>query len=304
MAALLLRQRGLWFTVLMAALSLGIALIPTGRHELSVQRSFFGVLKLTDTGDPVIGPVRLMFHGTTLHGAQALSPERRCQPLTYYAPQTGIGQTVIGLQATHPKLRMGVVGLGVGSLARYTRAGDEIDFFEIDPLVVREATDPRHFTYTTTCARGAVRYVMGDARLTLSRLPPQQFDLLVVDAFSSDTVPAHLLTVEALRVYLARLKPDGVLLLHLSNRHLDLRDPVMSGLRAAGANSLTQHSRVHPVSFIAYAETQTVIASRSPAALSRFAADPRWVKRDPGPTRPWTDDYSNLIGPLLQGLRK
>lgn len=301
--AVLLRNRGLWFTVVIAALSLGIALIPSGRQELSVQRSFFGVLKLTDTGDPVIGPVRLMFHGTTLHGAQALSPARHCQPLTYYAPQTGIGQTVVGVQAAHPTVRIGAVGLGVGSLASYTRPGDEIDFFEIDPLVVREASNPRRFTYTSACARGAVRYVLGDARLTLSRLPERSFDLLVIDAFSSDTVPAHLLTLEALKIYLARLQPDGVLILHLSNRHLDLRNPVIAGLKAAGVHSLTQHSKVHPQSFIAYAETQTVIASRSPAALARFASDPRWVDRDPGQTRAWTDDYSNLVGPLIAGLR-
>ena len=302
--AVFLRDRGLWFTILMAALSLGLALIPTGRQELSVQRSFFGVLKVTDTGDPVIGPVRLMFHGTTLHGAQALSSARQCQPLTYYAPQTGIGQTVVGVRAAHPHLRMGVVGLGVGALASYTRPGDAIDFFEIDPLVVREASNPQRFTYTTACARGAVRYVLGDARLTLNRLPPGRFDLLVIDAFSSDTVPAHLLTVEALKIYLARLQPDGVLLLHLTNRHLDLRDPVIAGLKAAGAKTLTQRSPAHPRSFIAYAATQTVIASRSPAALARLAADPRWVDHDPGQTKPWTDDYSNLIGPLIAGLRQ
>ena len=302
-AAILLRNRGLWFTVLLGGLSLGIALVPSGREEVSVQRSFFGVLRLTDTGDPVVGPVRMMFHGTTIHGAQSLSPARRCQPLTYYAPQTGIGQTVIGMQAVHPAIRIGAVGLGVGSLASYTRPGDEIDFFEIDPLVIREASNPQRFTYTTACAKGVVRYVLGDARLTLSRLPEQRFNLLVIDAFSSDTVPAHLLTVEAMKMYLARLEPDGVLLMHLSNRHLDLRDPVIAGLRAAGARTLTQHSKVHPRSFIAFADTQTVMASRSRAALAPFAADPRWVDRNPGQTRPWTDDYSNLIGPLIAGLR-
>ena len=119
---------------------------------------------------------------------------------------------------------------------------------------------------------------------------------------ASDAVPTHLLTTEALQLYLSRLKPDGVLLIHLTNRRLDLRDTVIAGLNRLGAYSLTQKSPSNPRSILVSAATTVVIASRSPAAMARFTADPRWRHRDPGKVRPWTDDYSNLIGPMLAGL--
>ena len=300
--AILMRNRAVWFTLMIGALSIlaEVSLAPS--QNLQVTRSFFGVLKLSEIQDGQLGPVRTMLHGTTLHGAQTLRPQTSCQPLTYYAPSTGIGQTVVGLQAERPTLNMSVVGLGAGALAAYVRPGDHLRFYEIDPQVVSAASDPHRFTYTTACSATKVDYVVGDARLTLGTAPAGQLDLLVIDAFSSDAVPTHLLTTEALRLYLSRLKPDGVLVLHLTNRRLDLRDTVIAGLNSLAAHSLTQKSPSDPHSIFVAAATTVVIASRSPTALARFKADPRWHDRDPGKVRPWTDDYSNLIGPMLAGL--
>jgi spermidine synthase len=301
--ALLVRNRAVYFTLIIAALWVSLTGMTTQGRNMIVQRSFFGVLKVAEAGDPKLGDVRLMYHGTTIHGAQGLAPARRCQPLTYYAPATGIGQTVTRLEQQHPALNMVVVGLGTGAIASYVRPTDHLSFFEIDPLVVEAARDPRQFTYVSQCAKSPVGFQTGDARLTLNHLPAGQLDLLMIDAFSSDTVPAHLLTVEAVRMYLSKLKPDGVLLLHLTNRHLELRDPVIAALEQAGARTLTQKSPADPVSFLTTSATTVVIASRASTSLAPFAADSRWSRRDPGQARAWTDDYSNLLGALVAGLQ-
>ena len=159
---------------------------------------------------------------TSVQGRPGPAPRYRCQPLVYYAHETPIGQVFDEIQRTRPAVNIGAVGLGTGSVAAYVRATDRMTFFEIDPLVLRIANDPAHFTYTTECARSRPQFVIGDARLTLQRQAPNQYDILLIDAFSSDSIPAHLLTVESIRMYLQRLRPNGILILHLSNRNLNL----------------------------------------------------------------------------------
>lgn len=269
-------------------------------------RSFFGVLRQSQANVPALGgEVRMLAHGTTLHGAQAQAPAWRCRPLVYYTPLTPIGQVFTALGRERPALRIGAVGLGTGSVAAYVRPGDHLTFFEIDPLVIRVATDPRHFSYTSRCARGQVDYVVGDARLTLARQPTDAFDILLIDAFSSDAVPTHLLTVEAVRGYLTHLKPDGVLILHLSNRNLDLKGPAQAVAHAAGGSALLQQRRIKAGQGMFWeADEDAVIVGRSPAALRRFMADPRWTATNPFRVRPWTDDYVNLPGALWRRLRE
>jgi spermidine synthase len=193
--------------------------------------------------------------------------------------------------------------MGAGTVAAYTRPGDSLRFFEIDPLVVRLAGDPRYFSYINGCARGRIDHVLGDARLTLSQEPKDQFDILLVDAFSSDSVPAHLLTVEAMRSYLAHVKPDGVVIMHLSNRNLELMQPVSATAQAAGGAALEQAYRPPPNSIdkIDTGEDAVIIA-RNAAALSPYRADPRWRPADPHGVQAWTDDYTNLIGALIRGI--
>jgi SAM-dependent methyltransferase len=298
------RADGLMFCAALAALSLGANAASDRATTTKSWRSFFGVLRISEARAAGLGgPVRMLVHGATLHGAEALNPAFRCRPLVYYAPLTPIGQVFRKLQSERPALEIGVAGLGTGAVAAYVRPADRLRFFEIDPLVIRIATDPRYFAYTTRCARGRVDYVLGDARLGLARQPAATFDLLLIDAFSSDAVPTHLLTVEALRGYLRRLKPDGVLVLHLSNRHLDLKDPAQAAAHAAGAAALLQEHRVRPGQGGDWeTDEDAVIIGRSAAALRPFAADSRWRAADPHQVRPWTDDYVNLPGALWRRL--
>jgi hypothetical protein len=298
-AALVLRDRGLWMAVLLGLVAAGGQIGETGR-TVNIERSFFGVSKIIDANDPVLGPVRKMVHGTTLHGAQALTPGRECQTMTYYNPSTAIGQTITGLEAHNPSMNMAVVGLGAGAMANYVRASDHLAFFEIDPVVARLANDPKYFTFTTHCAKGPLSFHMGDARLTLAPLPTHQLDLLMVDAFSSDAVPAHLLTVESVKMYLSKVKPGGLVLFHLSNRHLELRDPVIAAIAEAGGVSLQQRSTAPSNKTVAATSSVVVIASPTAEGLATFRADPRWTTRDPGTVKAWTDDYMNLIGAMLR----
>jgi len=304
-AAYLLRRHALLFFAVIAILSIGAAAAADRTTPLQTWRSFFGVLRISGTQVPALGgPVRMLSHGTTLHGAEAVTPRWRCNPLVYYAPSAPIGQVFLAQQREKPALRIGAVGLGTGSVSAYVRKGDRLTFFEIDPLVVRISTDPSHFAYTTRCAQGPVDYLLGDARLTVAKQPPDIFDILLIDAFSSDAVPTHLLTQEAVRGYLTHLKPDGVLILHLSNRNLDLDGPAQAVAKAAGGVALIQHYRPKPGQDLGGwpSPEDAVIVARSSAGLARFAHDQRWEPTDPTAVRPWTDDYTNLFGALWRRL--
>ncbi|HEX5379298.1 MAG TPA: fused MFS/spermidine synthase, partial [Phenylobacterium sp.] len=305
-AAFLIRRRALVFFALVAILSVAEGRVGNRFESNNTSRSFFGVLKESYLLVPGLGgQVRMLAHGTTLHGAQAQDPRYRCRPLLYYAPETPIGQVFKQVRKDKPQIRVGAVGLGTGSVAAYTRPGDRLTFFEIDPLVIRISTDPAHFSFTTECARGTIDYVVGDARLTLARQPRDAYDILLIDAFSSDSVPAHLLTVEAVRGYLTHIRPDGVLVLHLSNRNLELAGPAMAVAHAAGGQALVQHHDSAPDSPALWESPEdALIIARNPQALAAFAADPRWRRTDPTQARPWTDDYTNIAGAMLKRLEE
>ncbi len=194
--------------------------------------------------------------------------------------------------------------MGAGTVAAYTRLGDALRFYEIDPLVIRTASDPAQFSYVNGCAQGEVDTVLGDARLNLAREPSQRFDLLLVDAFSSDAIPAHLLTAEAMQLYLDRIKPNGVIVMHLTNRHLELIEPVSATVRAAGGVALVQRHRPEGADPIVEAAEDAMVIARDPRALEAFAADPRWTTPPQSTARVWTDDYVNLFGALLRGLER
>ena len=201
-------------------------------------------------------------------------------------------------------IAIGAVGLGTGTVSTYVRPTDKLTFFEIDPLMLRIATDPKNFSYISACADGPIGFVLGDARLTVTRQPNDSFDILLIDAFSSDAIPAHLLTVEAVRTYLTKIKPDGVVILHLSNRNLELRTPAMAVAKAAGGSWLMQRHNADPASPRLWESGEdAVIVGRSGAALAAYEADERWSRPDPGAARPWTDDYTNLAGALVAQLK-
>ncbi len=304
-SAFMVRGRALMFFAIVAILSYASEITADRTDTRQSRRSFFGVLKISETFIPNIGgKVRMLAHGTTLHGAQAQDPKYRCQPMVYYAPRTPIGQVFRAKEAQSQALRIGAVGLGTGSVAAYVRPGDRLTFFEIDPLVVSISTDPKLFSYTTECAKGPVDYVIGDARLTVAKQPAGSFDILLIDAFSSDAVPAHLLTVEAVRGYLTKLKPDGILILHLSNRNLDLMGPAQAVARKAGGWALAQEFRPKKDPHGSWESPEdAVIVAKTHEALAGFMATGQWKRADPFKARPWTDDYTNLAGSLYSNLR-
>ncbi len=260
-------------------------------------RSFFGVVKVVDMSldDKPGADTRFMMHGTTIHGSQSLL-DNSLTPRTYYAPPTPIGQA---FRLFDDAKQVGIVGLGIGSTACYALPGQTWRFFEIDPLVVKVALDPARFTFLSSCQPNA-DIVVGDARIKLAAEPRGKFDLLLLDAFSSDSVPTHLLTREAMSLYLDRMSEDGVLVFHISNRHLELSQVVARVANAAGAQTLLQRFRPTKAEAAAGASrSEVVLVSRSQARLDRARAAGQWRDLPSDAGRPWTDDYSNIIGAML-----
>jgi SAM-dependent methyltransferase len=304
-AAFMVRRHALFLFAVVAVISIAGDAVADRVNTSKTWRSFFGVLSLSRTeADARGGEIRMLAHGTTLHGAQAVHPRWACQPMVYYTVGTPIGQVFIRHQEGRAATRIGAVGLGTGSEAAYVRPGDRLTFFEIDPLVIRIATDPDYFTYTTQCAQGPIDYVLGDARLTVAKQPDEAFDILLIDAFSSDAVPTHLLTVEAVQGYLRKLKPDGVLILHLSNRNLDLLGPAQAVVRAAGGHGYLQMRRVVGGDGFWEADEDAIVVGRTPEAVAAYGRDPRWLTLDATKARPWTDDYTNVPGALWRKLQE
>jgi hypothetical protein len=193
-----------------------------------------------------------------------------------------------------------VVGLGAGSLACYRQDGERWTFYEIDPTVIRIARDPRMFTFLSACA-SSVPVVLGDARLTLAAAETR-YDLIVLDAFSSDTIPVHLLTREALATYLSHLAPHGVLVIHGSNRHLDLMPVVAAAAQAAGLTALRKEEEIGELVSAQFKAGSSVVAlARDPVDLHGLAAGDGWRPLAPSAAvAPWTDDYSNVLGAMIR----
>jgi hypothetical protein len=289
------------------AVSIASLLIVAGgwqRIELSLSpgmmtRSFFGIYSIR----PGPHASRMLLHGTTLHGMQNLgSPERERMTTTYYAPGSGVGLAMRDLPALYgPNARVSLVGLGTGTLACYARPGQAWTFYEIDPAVVRIARDPRRFTFLTRCKPDA-RIEIGDARLLIGRERASAADLLVLDAFSSDSIPMHLLTLEAFGDYRRLLSRRGLLLVHISNRFLDLR-PVVAAAAAAGAwKAMLMSYRPDRAARARNEGASTWIAlSQSPDTLARLMRDSREHWDRLGRRRgfaAWTDNHASIL-PLV-----
>jgi hypothetical protein len=289
------RSRPIRFGLGMGAILL-VGFLWTGEQEeiLYKERSFFGIHKVVH--DPK-GGYHLLFHGTTLHGAQSLNPMRTHEPLTYFYPTGPLGQVFDIFPKNPDDAQVAIIGLGTGSSAGYARSGQHWTFYEIDPAVERIARDARYFTFLKDCLAN-IDVVLGDARLSLVNAPDHSYDLIVLDAFSSDAIPIHLLTREALNLYMDKLSESGVMVFHISNRYLDLK-PVLGNL-AHDANlpcfaqddmelsEAEKKAKKAP-------STWVVMARRSPA-LNLLAADHRWKPlSSSSKSRLWTDDFSNIL---------
>lgn len=261
-------------------------------RALHTERSFFGVHRVTL--DPT-GRHHLLIHGNTLHGQQSLDPSHRREPLTYYHRTGPVGQ-ILTTFAADPAKKIGAVGLGAGSLAAYAAPRQSWTYFEIDPVVERLARDPRYFTFLRD-SPGDLRIVLGDARLTLASAPDASFDVLVLDAFSSDAIPVHLVTREALALYRRKLAPRGLLACHISNLHLDL-EPVFADLAhdAHLACLVRDDTVISPEeSALGKAPSVWLVMASQPADLAALARDPRWRPARHDARAVWTDDYSSLL---------
>lgn len=302
--AFLLRDRAQAFTAALLMIGLSAQFVTRGYEDSYAERSFFGVMRVAVQQDERLGgDIHILTHGTTWHGAQARDARFDCQPSMYYHPLTPIGQSTEIVQARGPA-RIGVVGQGSGTMAAYKRAQDSMTFFEIDPMVDRMSRDPRWFTYISDCAVGEIDTVLGDARLTLEDQPAGAYDLLIIDAFSSDAVPTHLLTVEAIEGYLRLLKPEGVVLLHLSNRNLEIVLPTIAAAAALGRPALHGlYVEDNSMPQMAIASTEAVVISPTEAGLADFRGKPNWRDVPETAVRPWTDDYVNLFGALWRSFR-
>jgi hypothetical protein len=269
---------------------------PDARGLLAADRTFFGVLRVRADAS---GSQHVLMHGNTIHGEQSLDPMLGREPRTYYHRSGPIGQVIQAWAAKLRGGRIGVVGLGAGSLAAYVQPGQRWTFYEIDPGVVRIARDPSLFTYLRDCG-AACDIVLGDARLSLANGDPPTYGLLVLDAFSSDAIPVHLMTREALDLYLRRLDADGLLAFHISNRHLDLQ-PVLAALAAErGLVALVRRdSRTTEASERGQFPSEWLVMARRRESFASLASDPRWETPPvPAGTRIWADDYSDILAVL------
>jgi spermidine synthase len=283
------------------ALSLGAILLAgtwasDGGQTLHTERTFFGVYRVSVEGS---GRYRALFHGTTLHGMQATDRSRQADPLTYYHRTGPFGQAFTQLPNVSGAPEIAVVGLGVGSLATYATAGQRWTFYELDPAVERLARSAEYFTYMGKCA-DRCRVVLGDARISLASAKPNQYGLIVLDAFSSDAIPMHLMTSEAFTLYLSRLSHGGVLAFHISNRHLSLGPVVARLARLHGLTVLEQLDQVTAEeSTNGKSASEWVFMAENPTDLGPLVADKRWVPPVVSDSTPlWTDDASSILSVL------
>ena len=262
------------------------------RQTIAAERNFFGVWQVSTQPSEAF---RRLYHGSTLHGVQLDDPSRKCEATAYYRSNGPLGQV---FEVCNGKLTMkavAAVGLGAGTVGTYSAQGQQWDFYDIDPAIVRIASNPKLFTFLSDCTRASYRVILGDARLRLREAPESNYGLIVIDAFSSDSVPAHLLTTQALDLYLAKLGPDGVLAFHISNRYLNL-EPLLAGLsRRAGLSAFIR--RDGDENATGRFPSWWVVMARSDAALGTIPGDPRW-SRAQGNTV-WTDDFSNILSLML-----
>lgn len=275
---------------------LALAVLPYGSD---VQRSFFGVHRVKED---LSGQYRLLMHGSTIHGAQKLSDQGRPEPLTYYGFDSPIGLSLVALRDARKGVQpsIGIVGLGTGSMACHHRSGEQWTFFEIDPVIVDIARDPERFRFVSECAPSAP-IIVGDARLTVQKKPAQSFDYLLVDAFSSDAIPVHLVTKEAIDMFVSRLSENGILAVHISNRYIDLT-PFLARIAAAKGLDLygltlvpspEQRANLHSSSsVVAFATGSAAAAALEAHGFEKVQADPEQAL--------WTDHYTNVTAEIIR----
>lgn len=288
-----LRKRPVRFALSIGGVILAAGLVTgVGQHTLHAERNFFGVIRVVN--DPNRG-VHSFLHGSTVHGRENVAPERRCEPLSYYHQDGPLGRIFAEVERSRPQANVGIIGLGIGGTTAYARADQHWTFYEINPAVVSVARTSQYFSYLNDCAKAQVKIVLGDARLQLHSAPDRGYDVLVLDAFSSDAIPVHLMTQQALDLYLSKVAPGGLIVFHISNRNLDLTQVVADLAHSRELSALSMRDMTEPQ-----------VNGRDPShwvVLARNAADYGALANDSfarplqssGERNLWTDDFSNII---------
>jgi hypothetical protein len=258
-------------------------------------RNFFGVLRVVDDADNAL---RRLYHGTTIHGIQSKLAEKKCEPSSYYHREGPVAQISALYAASELPPRVGLIGLGAGAMLTYSKPHETWTIYEIDPAVIRVAEDPRFFTYLRDCTPGKYTIELGDARLQLQGAPDAHYGLIYIDAFSSDVIPMHLLSLEAVRLYRQKLAPEGILAFHLSSRNFEL-EPLVANL-GKSLNLLCFISTEGDLGAQALAEGgfESTWCILVPESLSRHViSQGSWSRvQVPAGAPLWTDDFSSLLG--------
>jgi spermidine synthase len=273
------------------AIMLGSGLFGTmNTRTLYLSRNFFGTLRVVRESDTQTA----LMHGTTTHGRQSTDPDLHCEPLSYYHRKGPLGSVFATFHALPNSTNVAIVGLGVGTTAAYARPNEHWTFYEINPTVVDLARNSEYFSYLRDCAQAPVDVVLGDARLQLRKAPNAHYGVIVIDAFTSDSIPVHLLTQEAVDVYLSKLAAGGLLAFHISNRHLNL-GPVLDGIARSRDLSALDIDDDTFGEFAGKDMSRWVVLTRSPADQGSLPDLPtaKVLNGAGGPV--WTDSFSNIV---------
>ena len=289
-----MRKRPVRFGLSLGAVILAAGLMTgIGKTILHTERNFFGVLRVL--GDQNL-KMHSFLHGSTIHGRQSTTPDRRCEPLSYYHREGPLGRIFTQFESSHPGAKVAIIGLGTGAAVSYSKPNEQWTFYEINPAVVSVARSREYFSYLSDCAAAPVDIALGDARLKLHGAPDRAYDLLVLDAFSSDAIPVHLMTQQALDLYLSKLAPHGMILFHISNRNLDLSGVVADLARSRDLSALSLLDLSSPTPN-GKDPSHWVVLARSSAEFGNLANDPQARPLiSKGVENVWTDDFSNILG--------
>lgn len=295
---LIVQKRGPFaFVALLCLLFFQNSIWSNNKNLIAQDRNYFGIIKIYSQDD-----THFFYHGTTLHGAQPQDGEHRYMPVTYYSPGGPTSDVFAEMDRRGGNQEVGVIGLGVGSVACYKAPGRHFDFFEIDADVARYAEDPKYFTYLSGC-QSPYSVILGDGRLKIAEKPEGHYDLIYLDAFSSDNIPIHVMTKEAFETYFARLAPKGIITMNISNRFLDLR-PVLTAIgRELGFTVYFKFHRPEATDEAIsklYTKSLFAVMAKDERDIAPYVEKYGWKPYEKEvKVRAWTDDYANIIGSLV-----
>jgi len=287
------RKQPLRFALCLGAIMLAAAFVPVaGKRILHSERNFFGVLRVEENESK---SMHSLIHGSTLHGRQFTNGDHRCEALSYFHRTGPLGQVFATFQSSALTKEVAIIGLGTGAAAVYAQPSDRWTFYEINPAVVNIARNPQYFTYVVDCQQVPFKVVLGDARLKFREAPNASYGLIVLDAFSSDAIPIHLITQQAIDLYLSKLAPGGLLVFHVSNRNLDLGTVVADLARSRNLTCIKMDDPM-PIPIEGKTPSEWVVMARSPVDLAGLstAGNARVLTGD-AHRKIWTDDFSNIL---------